>query len=281
MKSWTLLTKSLFSFLFLTLSACAPISDKPPAPHESSKEQSVEIPIQSVPAPDKTIWDISRVEIAGANKYAKRIVFTFDDSPAKNLEEIAGVFLRFNTQNPDCPASATLFCNGIRINERTIPSLQTAFTAGFELGNHSYSHLDLTTLPQDKLLWEINRTDELLCEIDGLQTHLFRPPYGNSNEGVKTAVNAPIISWLIDTRDWTGRSEEQIYQTVFSQKTDGAIVLFHDGYNATVSALKRLLPDLKDAGYQVVSVSQASKLNDCPLRIGNTYIRERKPQERK
>ena len=50
----------------------------------------------------------------------------------------------------------------------------------------------------------------------------------------------------------------------------------HDGYVETVSAVKRLLPDLKNAGYQVVGVSQLAKANGCQLKTGSVYIRARK-----
>ena len=56
----------------------------------------------------------------------------------------------------------------------------------------------------------------------------------------------------------------------------GGIVLMHDGYTATVEALKRLLPDLKAKGYQVVSVSALAKAHNVPLKIGSEYIRLRK-----
>ena len=85
-----------------------------------------------------------------------------------------------------------------------------------------------------------------------------------------------MIDWTIDTLDWTGVSEEDIYNSVFNYKFPGAIVLMHDGYNNTVSALKRLLPDLKAAGYQVVSVSKMAKAHHCTLQAGKVYIRARK-----
>jgi polysaccharide deacetylase 2 family uncharacterized protein YibQ len=50
----------------------------------------------------------------------------------------------------------------------------------------------------------------------------------------------------------------------------------HDGYYNTVNALKRLLPDLKADGYQVVNVSALSKANHCTLKSGKEYIRARK-----
>ena len=117
--------------------------------------------------------------------------------------------------------------------------------------------------------------NELLSAVDGKKLHLFRAPFGRTDKRIKT-LSTPAIDWTIDTLDWTGVSSSEIYETVFSQKIDGAIVLMHDGYPNTVEALKRLLPDLKSAGYQVVSVSQMSKANACPLKNGGTYIRARK-----
>lgn len=55
------------------------------------------------------------------------------------------------------------------------------------------------------------------------------------------------------------------------EKYPGAIVLMHDGYPNTVEAVKRLLPALKDNGYQVVNVSQLSKALDCSLVAGSVY----------
>ena len=72
---------------------------------------------------------------------------------------------------------------------------------------------------------------------------------------------------------------DEIYKSVFENVYDGAIVLMHDGYPATVEAVKRLLPDLNAAGYQTLSVSAASKINNRPLRKGSVYIRVRKPND--
>ena len=254
--------------------ACAPTLPEQSTPN--SQSEPPEIPLESVPAPSKEFWDTDDTDVSNVDRQRNHIAFTFDDSPSKTLERIVGVFLDYNKENPDCPASCTVFCNCVYVNERTLAPLQAAFAAGFELGNHSYSHKNLTELSLEELLWETEENDRLLRAIDGKPLHLLRAPYGKVNEQVKAVAKTPVIDWNIDTLDWTGKSEEEIYQTVFTQKTDGSIVLMHDGYESTVAALKRLLPDLKEAGYQVVSVSQLSKIHDCPLRIGGLYTRARR-----
>ena len=234
------------------------------------------LPLEAKPAQSDDVWDVSDIDISYVDTSKKLIAFTFDDGPAKCMENILVAFAAFNEQNPDCRATATFFINGGIIFEESYPLLYTANALGFELGNHTHSHLDLTTLNQEKLQEEIRQTDELLARIDGKERHLLRPPFGRIDEDIKTHLQTPVINWTIDTLDWTGVTEEEIYSSVFNARFSGAIVLMHDGPLATVDAIKRLLNDLKTDGYQVVSVSALAKAHGCILRNGKEYIRLRK-----
>ncbi len=225
---------------------------------------------------DPEIWDVSDVDISKIDPTKKLISFTFDDSPSSTIENIFAVFADFNEKNPDCPAYATVFFNGLYINANTLHHVHTAHILGFELGNHTFSHFDLTTLSEDVLQEEIDKTDDVLFSVDQKRRHLLRAPYGRLDDVVKERAPAPLIDWTIDTVDWSGVTEESIYNSVIQNLSPGSIVLMHDGYTHTVSALKRLLPDLKKQGYQVVSVSQLAKAHNCVLRNGGVYIRAKK-----
>ena len=222
------------------------------------------------------VWNTEDVDISYIKKDRKLIAFTFDDAPSKTMENILAVFANFNANNPDCPTTATFFLNGNLISKSELPLLYTAQMLGIELGNHTHTHKDLTTLQEEEIRSEIEQTDDILSQIDGKAVHLFRPPFGKIDKRVKSLVEAPIIQWTIDTLDWTGRSADEIYESVYNDLFSGAIVLMHDGYPATVKALTRLLPDLKADGYQVVGVSALAKAHGCALRTGGEYIRARK-----
>ena len=253
--------------------------DQTPQLNQSSEKLQEEAPIPSQPLPstsDNDFWNMEDVDISGIDPARKLVAFTFDDAPSRTLENIITVYAAFNESNPDCPASATIFCNSGKFDAQTPHLLATCLAMKMELGNHTHAHYDLTTLNQEELQYEIDKTDELLYKIDGKARHLLRAPFGASNEFVAQNASTPLINWTIDTIDWSGVSEDVIYRAVYENRFDGAIVLMHDGYPHTIAALKRLLPDLKADGYQAVSVSQLAKAHGCKLRRGSTYIRARK-----
>lgn len=270
--------------LLLPTLACAPVRNEQTriaTPYSTLQIDTLGEDFDFAPLPTTRsalngVWDDTDVDISKIDTNRKLISFTFDDAPASTLESILAVFANYNENNPDCVATATLFCNGKLYSETAHNTLLASVTLGWELGNHTYSHADITKIPIDELQSEIRRTESILSKIDGKSAHLFRAPYGRINETTKREIGAPIIDWTIDTLDWTGVSAEDIYNEVFTQKFSGAIVLMHDGYPNTVTALKRLLPDLKEAGYQVTSVSQMAKAHACTLKNGSAYIRARK-----
>lgn len=282
---------SLFLFvfpLFFPICSCQ-VRDERYSTPQNSHSRSVDFrlldeeyfpePLPEIPPTEETndgIWDLSAVDISEIDENKKLVALTFDDTPARNLENILAVFAAFNEANPNCKATASLFVNGYLTNAESFPALSAAYAMHFELGNHTHSHLDLTKITEAELQREIDRTDEILQKIDGKSRHLLRPPFGKSNEALQAQANAPIIDWTIDTLDWTGVSAETICQTVLDNLFSGAIVLMHDSVENTVDALKTLLPALQERGYQAVTVSQLAKAHGCTLRNGKVYIRARK-----
>ena len=201
----------------------------------------------------ETVWSTTDVDVSRVDTEKKLIAFTFDDAPNYTLKRTLEVFEDFNEKNPDCPASATIFVNGILVNQKTYSYLERAHGAGFELGNHTQSHKNLKLLPPEKIREEIDSVDFL-------------------NDKVIEQAKAPMIDWSIDPEDWRKEvSTWQIYENIWKNKAPGAIVLMHDAYPHTAEAVQMLLPKLYEAGYQVVNVSQLSKALGQPLLTGKVY----------
>ena len=134
----------------------------------------------------------------------------------------------------------------------------------FNLGNHSYSHPDMTTLSTAGMISELQRAE---AAIDGHAAAsprpFFRPPYGAWS---KTLLNAAAsvgyrytVMWDIDTIDWKpiaegGPTAQQIVDKVVSQAQGGSIVLMHLGGYETLEALPGIVGGLQARGFQLVTL---------------------------
>jgi polysaccharide deacetylase family sporulation protein PdaB len=218
----------------------------------------------------------SQLVTKGSNA-SKVVAFTFDDGDdGGNIQEILQILARNNIK-------ATFFFTGTAAE--THPALVKAISeAGHELGNHSYSHPDFTTLTYDQMLDELNKAENAIKNITGKSTKpLFRPPYGAYNsavlQGAGDAGYSKTIYWTIDTLDWKGITAAEIYSRVLNNITPGAIVLMHAGSGApnTKNALQNMIDSLKSTGYTFATVSgllgitYTVKAGDTLYRIAKTY----------
>lgn len=224
--------------------------------------------------PEADLWDVSDVDISHIGENSRLIAFTFDDGPTDKTDALLDVFASFNEKNPDFTAHATLFTIGSKISQGYSETLERAVSMKFELGNHTFTHTDLTTLTDEKIIEELSSTDNALKSFDGKSVHLVRPAGGHADNRVLSTYRSTFINWTtsLDASDWQdGTTENDIYDTISKNLSEGGIVLMHQGYDRTINAVKRLLPDLKARGFQVVSVSELIKFYDIKAEIGKLY----------
>ena len=129
----------------------------------------------------------------------------------------------------------------------------------------------LTRLSDYKLDKEINYTKELLSNMTGVDVFLVRPPYGEINNRIKRRYDVPYILWSIDTKDWKLKDANKIYEKVINEVSDGDIILMHETYLSSVTALDMIIPKLQEMGYQIVTVSELANLNNAKLENGVVY----------
>ena len=99
----------------------------------------------------------------------------------------------------------------------------------------------------------------MIADLTGQQAFLFRPPFGEYNNTVITAADSVgyyTIQWSIDSLDWKNLSAEEIYQRVMTKIGSGDIVLFHNAGKHTPEAIRRIIPDLEEMGYEIIRISQ-------------------------
>ncbi len=142
------------------------------------------------------------------------------------------------------------------------PDLLRAIAAdGHEFGNHTWSHPDLTKLPDDEIRDELRRTEEEVSSLTGLSTlPWFRPPYGARNRRVlKVAADEgyECVYWTLDSWDAykKGITAEEITERILSRIRPGAVVLCHIGSSATAEALPGVLDGIAEMNLTPVRVS--------------------------
>ncbi|SES34804.1 Polysaccharide deacetylase [Streptomyces sp. yr375] len=127
--------------------------------------------------------------------------------------------------------------------------------AGHEIGNHSWSHADLTRLAPDAMRDQITRTNAAVKAATGNNPTLLRPPYGAVNDAVRQTAGLPVALWNLDTEDWKYRDSTKVADTVLNNAKSGDIVLLHDIHPTSVDAVPRILAGFKEQGYHFVTVS--------------------------
>lgn len=197
-------------------------------------------------------------------KNKKLIAFTFDDGPSnKNTNKLLDKL--------DCyQARVTFFVVGNRLYS-TRDTLKRAYDMGNQIGSHTYSHVNLTKVSDDKIRSEINNTNNLIKNIIGVDPSLIRPPYGSVNTKVNDLINESIILWNVDTLDWKYKDVEKVKEEILKYAEDGAIVLLHDLYETSVDGAILAMDELITQGYAFVTIDEMAKLRDVKLNNSKVY----------
>ena len=183
----------------------------------------------------------------------KVVALTFDDGPSKYTEKIIEYL---NKEG----ANATFFILGNKV-EIYQDVLKKSISYGNELGNHSYNHKWLTKLETEEFLLQISKTQSIISEKLNYKPTIFRPTYGSINNKIRDNIDLEIILWNVDTMDWKYKSVDKIVSRATKNIKDGDIILMHDTYERTYKALKKIIPILKEQGYQFVTISELKEIN--------------------
>lgn len=195
------------------------------------------------------------------------IALTFDDGPHyQQTPRLLEILEKHGVKS-------TFFILGDRshFSESNKKTVKMVADAGHEIASHTYSHKDLKTLKLDALTDEIVKARDNLYALTGEYPTFIRPPYGSYNDLVKEHCYAPLITWNLDSLDWSYRNTEQVVDHVLEEAGDGKIVLMHDIHWFTVDAVELLLPELERRGYQVVTIGELFYYKNVELENGKVY----------
>jgi peptidoglycan/xylan/chitin deacetylase (PgdA/CDA1 family) len=195
---------------------------------------------------------LGRNRDAGIWPGAHQVALTFDDGPNPVFTpQILDVLARERVP-------ATFFMIGTQV-ARFPDVAARVVRSGFPVATHAWNHETLTAIPD--VAANLQRTADVIAQRTGFAPKCFRPPGGATNGRVVAAARAvgqEQVMWNADTRDWTGRSVDEIVGATTSV-ADGRplVVLMHDGggdRSRTVAALGATIRVLRDRGYEFVQL---------------------------
>ena len=178
------------------------------------------------------------------------VAFTFDDGP--------GVYTHLALKKlRQAHERATFFVVGKSM--KSWPGyLRPELRVG-AIGDHTYAHLDLVTLPPAQVKLQLERAAQMITAQSGEQVDLWRPPYGAYDATVRTIarrLGLLEILWSIDSGDSLGAKWAKIIRTVEAGLRPGSIVLFHENRGQTIRSLTPLFAYLRRDHLRSVSLPE-------------------------
>ncbi len=186
---------------------------------------------------------------AGYECYENRIAITFDDGPRKSTTEK----LLDGLKERGVPATFFLVGKNIEGNEQLVRRMHDE---GHLIGNHTYSHVQLSTLSKSKAYAEVSDTNDIICSITGEKPKYIRPPYGTYSNKLLMEINMTPVLWSVDPDDWNTSNAAEVVRDVVENVKCGDIILLHDIYDSSVAAALEIIDRLKAKGYVFVTVDQ-------------------------
>jgi peptidoglycan/xylan/chitin deacetylase (PgdA/CDA1 family) len=182
----------------------------------------------------------------------KCVALTFDDGPTPYTDRLLSIL----TANK---AKATFFEIGNKVAANPAGAKRVV-EAGMELGNHTWEHPNMTTLPPQDVPSQLSRATDAITAATGVTPKLWRPPGGLTNAAVnEQAGKAGLagILWDVIPYDWINDSNTAASRLLLmTQIKPGSVVLLHDTYSSTVDMVEQFIPVLKSNNYHFVTVSQ-------------------------
>lgn len=184
-----------------------------------------------------------------AEKDSPKIALTFDDGPHPYYTEqlLDGLKER--------GVRASFFVMGKQAE--SCPELILRMQAeGHLIGNHTYSHLQLSRSNRAAFKAELVKTNELLCSITGEEPQYVRPPYGSWDKSLERELSMVPVFWNVDPLDWCSKDTAGIVRKVMGKVKENAVILMHDEYPTSVTAALQIVDLLQSQGYEFVTVDE-------------------------
>jgi peptidoglycan/xylan/chitin deacetylase (PgdA/CDA1 family) len=202
------------------------------------------------------------VPIARLKTTVREVALSFDDGPQAGpvLDTLLAVLAARH-------AHATFFVIGSELAAH--PEIAARLlAAGHELGNHTWTHPHLDSLPMDSVRIQLARTDSLLRALGVKGRILVRPPFGALSDAVVAELKrrhrvVPLFD-VDPSYDFPGMAApDSIVDKTLLWLGPGSILVVHPWYGndgPALAILPGILERLERFGYRVVTISELLKI---------------------
>lgn len=193
--------------------------------------------------------DVSEAADADEDENIKKIAITFDDGPHPSYTEqlLDGLKER--------GVHATFFVTGehAKLHPDIIKRMHEE---GHLIGNHTYSHIQLTKSNREIFKQELIDTNAVIKEITGKEVEYVRPPYGSWDKSFEKELNMFPVLWTVDPLDWCSGNVACITEKIVEKAEENDIILMHDYFDTSVTAALKAIDELMEEGYTFVTVEE-------------------------
>ena len=189
------------------------------------------------------------------DKRSKGIALTFDDGPhPAYTPQLLAILKKYRIK-------ATFFVIGKMVEQ--YPDLILAEdTAGNQIGNHTYHHVNLKHVPLDEIALEWQACNAAVKSLIHKEMEYCRPPGGDYDaDAITAAMDAGLktVLWTDDPGDYTSPGDKVIEQRVMNQIKNGGIILLHDGIQQTIDMLPQIIETLQKRGFKFQTIEEMDK----------------------
>lgn len=127
---------------------------------------------------------------------------------------------------------------------------------GHIVGNHSATHPSFASVSREKMVNEIETTENYLRENFGYSAKYFRFPAGEYTENALDLVSSlgyMSVFWSVAYNDWNVdkiQGKDYAVKTVTDRLHDGAVILLHSVSKDNAAALGEIIDKARSMGYE-------------------------------
>lgn len=199
-------------------------------------------------AEERKVTSVSADEVS---REKPKIALTFDDGP----HQVYTPMLLDGLKERGVKATFFLIGENIEIGENA-EIVKREHEEGHLIGNHTYSHVEITRLENEAAYQEIQKTNEIIENIIGEKVEFMRPPFGAWQKELEKKIHVLPVMWTVDPLDWATENVDEIVNKVVTEVKENDMILLHDCYASSVKAALRIVDLLQAEGYTFVTVDE-------------------------